>query len=706
MRMTCSITLCSAIVRRVRPSHFPWSAVPASTRQVAGSGGFCRFLHTSCSTPAPGQAASTRHSSFTLMDPQDAILRSSSLIFGRDVAAEGDAAPSDVFDGLSDEGAVTAAPQSAKLPSVFRIGTAMSSKKDGKNAATINETLEKVGGMEDPDVIEYPLHTMTDISDVMQRSLRARDNISALAPSADVFSMKRAILLLEDACRVEVPGKALYFRVLPGVRSRILDQLKELLLDYAVHMLEPFPREVCCDVSHYAAHAPVVAVSKTCMKQVLERIDALSQGQSLPEEKLRNVPMQTLQPLSPEEVAREIVARLSEILKASASDAPIDESNRSPEKRIAQVCIGIAPTPVLAKLACDAEFSLIQRQPEQDTVPIRVRSFYQHIRCMSDGKKFMAHFPLTHIPLFTPTFVRVLRDVFGVVTCNDIYRMRERLWFSLSSETFQVCYLCVYGMMKFAGEKEAVLFSPAHLIVSQKPLEAMAQYSISLLERDVNALQLLPTNARFARSKPTRFMNVEARLVYGRLNTDEQFIERVEEVFASATRKLHRVGYQSGGSRVALRCGNKGEVVRTYTYPATTHLSELLSMGRKIGQELAPLRQKKGLEMTGEPFSIHVVMTHLSLASMTPKRLEGEITQLRQEFAEGRKKFNRWRNRRRSQTNTYQLAAKRRRPCVNKTNPMEPVKKEDGSSPQAPRKGSASNSDGDLNISDADVFEV
>lgn len=579
-------------------------------------------------------------------------------------------------------------PPKRKRRGCSRTGS-ISSKEMAAATKRITAIMEKAK-MEDPKCLEYPLHTYKDISPVIYRSVKAHTHLFDYASTREDQVMRRHFAERESFYKAEATGKSLYFCVVnlhdggsdtsptntmkgssrggsaekrkgpttwvDRMAKAVLEGVKAIVRDYAQQLIEPFPGEVACDVSHYTDIAPHVAAAKENVAQFALDAKALVETGSIPKKGISGTPtpQRRLRPLSPEDVAKEIAGRISqEVLRPlaqrfSGADkdgaAPILGASsaaklNSPDSFGGfRVCIGVAPTPALAKVGCDAEVLQVRRHPGAGAqrAPVRVRSFYQHVKTLRDSKGFMSHFRVAHVPVFSPAFVRFLQVVFQVDTCSQLYEKREELYFSLSKETFDVCYDTVFGRMRLPQESQVLLHCPANILKTIESLSVLSTNAIAIGNSTRTAIRgsFLSIHKAFLTS--SHLHSIDARLNYGRLFTEEQFIALALRTVHKAVDRLQKKGFTTSGMRMDIRKGLDVQFVVSKSFPPTNNYDQLMAYGREAATVLAPRRQQRGREASGEYHCVLCTLTGLDVAVMVPTRLEAEMEDTKKAFLEAR----------------------------------------------------------------------
>ncbi|CCW62339.1 unnamed protein product [Phytomonas sp. EM1] len=560
----------------------------------------------------------------------------------------------------------------------------------------ILQTLERIV-IEDPNCLTYPLHTFDHIPDTFVNSFRAYRQLLVCRTVHETSLMKKLTCDLNDIMNTEVLGKVFYFRVeleprssdpsdgtlddvRKALRDKVLGKIKHLLMDYTIRVLELHEGEVTCDVTHYTNCAPLIAACKANVAQFVRDAHCLMTSSPLDREGIAGeTPAEVLLPLSIEEVAKDVAARISrEIIQPllSCPEGGDADEARLDDARAVRVFFGIAPTPALAKIACDAEVATWRRQHSNhgesapaarksktpassntstSKVAVRVRSFYSHLQTVEDGKKFMANFRVAHIPIFTPAFAKFLYDVFGIETCSDIYDRREELHFSLSKETFKACYCSVFGRMRYPVEDRVMLFGLKNLVNFNYMVKDMATNNISIVNATRTGTRHVLLNTIVSHSPRTDeplqlksylLRTVDSKLVYGRLFTEEQFVEAVLRGVTKGHELLIRKTLTASGLRVVVRSGNEIKRSISCQFSATDDLETLKEVARAVALELAPYRQHKCLENSDDPSDVHVYFHSLNFKQMIPDRLQMEFDTIKQDFlstVESLRKFGYWR---------------------------------------------------------------
>ncbi|CBZ28515.1 conserved hypothetical protein [Leishmania mexicana MHOM/GT/2001/U1103] len=465
--------------------------------------------------------------------------------------------------------------------------------------------------LEVPDAYTYPLHQMETISEAIVRTMQSRMLMFKYASLDDFYTMKRHIGTDEDVMRATLPGNSIYFQfvhsgsaadadglaassTLPREHARqqevkeVRDAVERILRRYVCRILEPFPNELAIDVTHYATYLPLLNVSRRNVGQVLKDIEDYMAKRPVAKEGIAGPPSKSeIEPLTPDELAteiariirREVLTRrpqrdsgcgAQEPATTGAQEAP--SSTDAASTASVRVCIGVATSPVLAKIACDAEVLAVVsklRGEQAATVTagkggvksgvpmVSIRSFHRHIRSMKASRDFMASFPVSRVPVFTPAFVNLLKGTFGIVACSDFYEKRYLLYYCMSRGTARACYNAAFGRMYFEAEVIEPLVAPENLRHSIAPLEFMASNRISIVNEertDYHVAMRSVIIGQLRKKLPNNGCKV-TQVPFGRLSTEDAIHRTAEAAMRSLHRHLYAKGLTYNGIRVTLpRC--------------------------------------------------------------------------------------------------------------------------------------------------------
>ncbi|CCW68676.1 unnamed protein product [Phytomonas sp. Hart1] len=244
----------------------------------------------------------------------------------------------------------------------------------------IFETVDRTV-IEDTACISYPLHTFEAIPDSFVRSFRAHRQLQICRSIKEKYNMIKMIKYLEEIMRLEILGQVFYFRVeleplaadpspngaRQGARRRlqaeVFGRLKHLLTEFAVNFLEVREGEVACDVSHYTSFARIVKACQTNVAQFSRDVHCVLKSTPLdPNGVVGETPKESILPLSIEEVAKEVGVRINKEIIHPLLSRYKGKGEKEEDARAVRVFFGIGPTPVLAKIACDAEIATWRRQ--------------------------------------------------------------------------------------------------------------------------------------------------------------------------------------------------------------------------------------------------------------------------------------------------------------------------------------------------------
>ncbi|TPP40486.1 ATPase associated with various cellular activities (AAA) family protein [Leishmania donovani] len=465
--------------------------------------------------------------------------------------------------------------------------------------------------LEVPDAYTYPLHQMETISEAIAHTMQSRVLMFKYASLDDFYTMKRHIGTDEDVMRATLPGNSIYFQFVhsgsaadadgPASSSSlprehagqqevkaVRDAVERILRRYVCRILEPFPNELAIDVTHYATYLPLLNVSRRNVSQVLKDIEDYMAKRPVAKEGIAGPPSESeIEPLTPDELATEIARIIRrEVLTqrpprdsgCGAQEPATTGAQEVPSSTVAastasvRVCIGVATSPVLAKIACDAEVLAVvaKLRGEQAAtltadkgggrsgVPlVSIRSFHRHIRSMKASRDFMASFPVSRVPVFTPAFVDLLKHTFGIVTCGDFYEKRYLLYYCMSRDTARACYAAAFGRMYFEAEVIESLVAPENLRHSIAPLEFMASNRISIVNEertDYHVAMRSVILGHLRKKLPNNGCKI-TQVPFGRLSTEDAIHRTAEAAMRSLHRHLYTKGLTYSGVRVTLpRC--------------------------------------------------------------------------------------------------------------------------------------------------------
>ncbi|GET90065.1 hypothetical protein, conserved [Leishmania tarentolae] len=539
--------------------------------------------------------------------------------------------------------------------------------------------------LEVPDIYTYPLHEMENISEAIVRTIQSRVLMFKYASLDDFYTMKRHIGTDEDVMRASLPGNSLYFQfVYSGSASHasgpasssslsrehsgqaqikvVRDAVERILRRYVCRILEPFPNELAIDVTHYATYLPLLNVSRRNVDQVLKDIENYMAGKPVTKEGIAGgaPPKSDIEPLTADEIATEIARIIRrEVLvqppqRGSAGSTPKPETTGAQETPssvdaactpLVRVCIGVATSPVLAKIACDAEVLAVVsklRHEQADTLTngkgggrsgiplVSIRSFHRHIRSMKASRDFMASFPVNRVPVFTPAFVDLLKRTFGIVTCADFYEKRYLLYYSMSRETARACYTAAFGRMYFKEEVIESLMAPENLRHSIAPLEFMASNRISIVNEDRTDYHIAMRSViigQLRRKLPNNGCKV-IQVPFGRLSTEDAIHRTAEAAMRTLHRHLYTKGLTYSGVRVSLHRSNLDPVLgqlegETTEEAAVAALHRLLP---KVLQHRHRIEETLGESKAARYITVGIF--GISLIPMVPPRMRSETVRL------------------------------------------------------------------------------
>ncbi|KAG5500473.1 hypothetical protein JKF63_03566 [Porcisia hertigi] len=457
--------------------------------------------------------------------------------------------------------------------------------------------------LEVPDAFTYPLHTMDNISEAIMRTMQSRVVMFKYASLDDFYTMRRYIGTDEDVMRASMPGNCIYFQFVHTgsvANSNVFvspsslandhakqqevkaarDAVERILRRYVCRILEPFPNQLVIDVTHYATFLPLLNISRRNVDQVLKDIKDYIADKPVTKEGIAGPPSkEEIEPLTPDALAAEIARTIRrEVLiqrphskSGCSSEEPTTAGSQETPSSMAsiRVCIGVATTAVLAKIACDAEVAAVTTKLRDEeaasvtavnggtksVVPlVSIRSFHRLINSLKASRDFMAKFPVARVPVFTPAFSNLLKRVFGIMTCNEFYEKRYLIYYCMSRETARVCHAAAFGRMYFEEEKITSLVALENLKRSVAPLEFLASNRISIVNKERTEYNLTMRSV-VAGQLRRKLANTGCRITqipYGRLSTEDSIHRTAETAMRSLHRTMHSRGFTYAGIRLTL----------------------------------------------------------------------------------------------------------------------------------------------------------
>lgn len=534
--------------------------------------------------------------------------------------------------------------------------------------------------MEDPMVERYPLHRMDVISDAVSHSVQSRLLLYRYLSQEDVRRMQRRLSMDEEAVQVSPPGKCVHFqlvhpaiataaprrrdardaaqsaapRLTPAQQAEVKaarDVVERVLRRYVARVLEPQPNELVVDLSHYAAFLPLLNSARRNFLQMKKDVADYLEGRPVTKEGIAGPSRRKdLEPMSPDDLAAEIarvIRRELPALQPRGSDSGSDGNAASGATRpILHLCIGVATTPIVAKIASDVEAASVlaklreaattkakakagaaahdassSSSSTKEAIPrVSIRSFHRHLRSLKASRDFMARFPVRHIPGFSPAFVELLRRVFGITTCGQLYEKRMQLYGTFSHETAQACYNAAYGHMRYVGEDEAGLHAPSNLVESTRELRAVASNAITVVNEDRTAFmtQMMQFMPRATVKRQAMRGWTVAAVPIGRLAGGDAIRHSVAE----AARIKHRQAYTNGNGYTAVRVS-----LHQRSRPAVSHSVELgenateqqlLEAVKSEVTKLLPHFDRANCTGQARPASIQIMLTGVHQLPMVP----------------------------------------------------------------------------------------
>ncbi|KPA85340.1 hypothetical protein ABB37_01666 [Leptomonas pyrrhocoris] len=577
------------------------------------------------------------------------------------------------------------------LPDEEKFSDLITSPIDGVSTRKMAETMDfsifdKVEAMMTiPNINSYDLHAVDSITDDMVSSLKGRRMMYRFIPTEGRHVIRRAILLQQNEHKSRVFGASLYMRIVHpfDVAARasstvsrpsqitnappqqnykqevkqIRDKIERVLRRYVNRLIEPFPNELAIDLTHYRTFLALLVVSRRNVEQFKkDAADYIAQRPVNPEGiPAGPPPPEDLEPVSVDVLAAEI-ARLirRDVLQPlySGTDPANSQLNgdradvATASSNIPRVCIGVASSPVLAKIACDAEVTVIMKKLEdlaareqgaastttgaEKVSLISVRSLHRHTSSLKAVRKLLADFPVSQIPLFSPSFVKLLREAFDIRTCEDLYVQQNVLCFCLSPNTFRVCYSVACGCMSFPIEDTVALVAMSNLYNSCSALRVLSSNVMSIVNAERTkfavAIDNITRDTFSFRIRQPRFSNIG----YGRLTSDADLVQSVLDLVDRNYLKVHRNGETFGG----LHCAISEGLVTKYSFDITfTPFLPLEEVRKAVKAQIGPLlqhRKRDGIDAEGLFCTFTIAYTQLVPIPMVPPAMMEEAEGLKE----------------------------------------------------------------------------
>ncbi|CAD2218889.1 hypothetical protein ADEAN_000638200 [Angomonas deanei] len=574
----------------------------------------------------------------------------------------------------------------------------------------IEEEMAAKGITFDSSVLEKPLHQLETLDETLLYSLKRHVQLSAFA-MPEKRRMVDYFTVVEEMLLNEVKGNVLYVRPFQQTSKKaeeaIMKIVHDILEDYSPCVIQPYRNELSCDVSGYRILAPLIVAAKPNVQRFHYECEKVQQNykallaehgsldKNLRQEYVKlllNVgeevqrgrpsPKREREPLTIESVTTEVATR---IMRAFAS---------MPDAR---VCIGVAPTPVLAKLACETEVArqvqLSDKQKRHHAVC--VRSLLHHLQKGKDIKQFVSQFKLSQMPGIRPTFAALLKEVFGVETCEDYYHQRELLYYALPRASFECGYAAVYGRSHFpeemieglarhpddvitdatAAKATALTKSLEGSILSRHLTEAFHQTEKYLTDLAKNEIAFLTADERSFRLSFLTVVpfhkifksgaTVDVMISYGRLVSDEDFVQLIDRLTWRLHSRLCAEGLECAGVHVDLRKGRFRSAFQRQVYftapgsgrkpiilkrsgprsmeelYSTNNYDEMRDAVHALRGPLLKHRQKGGIDPDGIEHKIYLVCLRVTPVKryLFPARLLQEMEELNKTFTEAREQF-------------------------------------------------------------------
>lgn len=240
-----------------------------------------------------------------------------------------------------------------------------------------------------------------------------------------------------------------------------------------------------------------------------------------------------------------------------------------------------------------------------------------------------------------PDFVRLLRDGLGIVTCADVIKRFDQLCFSVNADVFRFCYRLIHGQGKFDEEHRVMIFSPEHCIIRDKILLYVAMNKSSIVTATRTGYQNTGVIRRMVtmRGEGTCFPVIDSQLNYGRLITDEQFMDIVRRTVIICLVRLHKKSQLTASARILIRPVIASRPTFAKSFPPTDDHDTIMAHVMELGSKIAPLRHHVGYESGDKVYTLHVSLSALQQAPILPSHMNNEINDIKKLFRECRTKI-------------------------------------------------------------------
>eukprot|EP00796_Vickermania_ingenoplastis_P008271 gene8271-5790_t len=594
-----------------------------------------------------------------------------------------------VLDGIADEEEGTKRTKSGKIDRRHGPRTAgpiLATRADVENIERLR--------LELPQALTYKLHTMDNIGADIRRTVRSHQKLYKYAPGAEGRELVKDCNEVEERLQSEELGTSFYLRVIdladpsapiltrcnfkpfvPFEKSRGLawelgdgtsrgkrrppsflyhhppptssrttapqkaavEQIKKILqLHFSSVVIEPIEGELACDVTLYAKYRVLYERAVTHVRQYKRDLDNIIQEKYIKDFDFyginRSSETSDVKPLTPEAVAM----RMAAFFKSTIFSPDAEAFGVAAESKL-RVVIGIARTPVQAKLACDTEVAVLISERDKESKLdnsqfVRVRSFHKHFKSLADEKKFISSFQLAQIPTVNPPFAKFLQDLFNVAKAEGILTSKKALHFSLSKTTFVYCMELAYGRMRFPHEIHTPLFSSSPRLANESILHDCASNAIGLLNKNRTALRADVLRLATGPVKGQHGTGIVAQgtKFYGRLASNKKYVEAAEEATHEAIAVLCEHHLSTAALSLEDRRGSRRVAWESVSFPRTSNPQIILRVVRHMMEKMAQQRKRKEFEDSPETFSFAVRLFQLEPYNLLPMALsEGISTVIR-----------------------------------------------------------------------------